>query len=61
MKFGTVTLTSDAVYYAGISPGTPGLYQLNIQVPNVLDGDYPLVLTLGSFSTPAGGFVTVKH
>jgi len=25
------------------------------------DGDYPLILNLGSFSTPAGGYLTVKN
>jgi len=25
------------------------------------DGDYPLVLTMGSFSTPAGPYITIKN
>ena len=59
---GTATLDTSAVFYAGVSPGTAGLYQLNIQVPNsIADGNYPLVLTLGTFTTPAGGFITVKN
>jgi uncharacterized protein (TIGR03437 family) len=62
VTLGTTTLDASAVFYAGVSPGTAGLYQLNIQVPNsIADGDYPLVLTLGTFATPAGGFLTVKN
>jgi uncharacterized protein (TIGR03437 family) len=59
---GSIALDPHAVLYAGVSPGTAGLYQLNIQIPNsIADGDYPLVLALGSFATPAGGFITVKN
>jgi uncharacterized protein (TIGR03437 family) len=55
-------LDASSVLYAGVSPGTAGLYQVNIQVPaNLADGDYPITLVLGSFSTPVGGFVTVKN
>jgi uncharacterized protein (TIGR03437 family) len=62
VTLGTTTLNASAVFYAGVSPGTAGLYQLNIQIPNpIADGDYPLVLSLGSFTTPAGGFITVKN
>jgi uncharacterized protein (TIGR03437 family) len=62
VQLGTLNLDPGAILYAGVSPGTAGLYQLNIQVPqNLPDGDYPLVLTLGAFSTPAGGFITVKN
>jgi len=62
VTFGTANLAAANVLYAGLSPGTPGLYQLNIQVPaNLADGDYAITLALGNFSTPAGGFVTVKN
>ena len=62
VTLGTLTLDPAAVYYAGVSPGTAGLYQLNIQIPTTIaDGDYPLVLNLGQFATPAGGFITVKN
>jgi uncharacterized protein (TIGR03437 family) len=62
VTLGTTTLNASAVFYAGVSPGTAGLYQLNIQIPNpIADGNYPLVLSLGAFTTPAGGFITVKN
>lgn len=58
---GTVTLNSSDVLYAGVSPGSAGLYQLNIKVPALADGDYPVTLSLGSSTTPAGGYLTVKN
>jgi uncharacterized protein (TIGR03437 family) len=61
VQLGSYTL-SGAGIYAGISPGTAGLYQLNIQIPaGLADGDYPLVLNLGSFSTPPGAFLTIRN
>ena len=51
-----------SVLYAGVSPGTAGLYQLNIRVPaGLADGDYPISLRLGGFVTPSGGYITVKN
>jgi uncharacterized protein (TIGR03437 family) len=58
---GSVTLSPSDVLYAGVSPGSAGLYQLNIRVPAMGDGDYPVTLSLGSFTTPAGGYITVKN
>src|ERR1035437_1034693 len=58
---GTATLNSSDVLYAGVSPCCAGLYQLNIKVPALADGDYPVTLSLGSFTTPAGGYLTVKN
>jgi uncharacterized protein (TIGR03437 family) len=61
VKMGSVTLNAEDVLYAGVSPGIAGLYQLNIRVPaNLGDGDQAVTLTLGSFQTPALGFITVK-
>ena len=37
------------VLYAGVTPGNPGLYQLNLMVPHdTADGDLPIVLTIGN-------------
>ena len=61
VKLGTTTLDPGLVLYAGVSPGSAGLYQLNIQLPATLaDGNYPLVLTLGTVSTPVG-YLTVQN
>ena len=58
---GTVTLNSSDVLYAGVSPCCAGLYQLNIKVPALADGDYPVTLSLGSFNAAVGGYLTVKN
>jgi uncharacterized protein (TIGR03437 family) len=40
--------TVGSVAYAGLAPGLVGLYQINVQVPQVADGDaVPLTFTLG--------------
>jgi uncharacterized protein (TIGR03437 family) len=62
------------VKFLGLTPGLCGLAQANIQVPNLPTGDYPLVLTVGGYSsasavvsisgpgTPPPAFVTlVSH
>ncbi len=61
VTLGATSLAAANILYAGVSPGTAGLYQLNIQVPSLPDGDYPIVLTMGSFSTPAGPYLSVKN
>lgn len=62
VTLGGTPLAASNLLYAGISPGTAGLYQLNIQVPaGLADGDYPIVLTLGGFSTPTGAYLTIKN
>jgi uncharacterized protein (TIGR03437 family) len=47
----TVTIggTNAVVAFAGIVQA--GLFQINIQVPNVSSGDQPLVATIGGMST----------
>ena len=61
VMLGTLTLDSSDVLYAGVSPGSAGLYQLNIKVPALADGDYPVTLSLGSFNAAVGGYLTVKN
>lgn len=62
VTLGTSALPSANPIYVGVSPGTAGLYQVNIQVPaGLADGDYPLMLNVGGFSTPSGAFLTVKN
>jgi uncharacterized protein (TIGR03437 family) len=62
VSLGTVNLNASDIVYAGVSPGTAGLYQLNIRVPaNLADGTYPLTLSLGIYTTPSTGYITVKN
>jgi uncharacterized protein (TIGR03437 family) len=59
VQLGTSTLADADLLYVGASPGTAGLYQLNIRVPaGLAAGNYPVTLTLGGNSTPAG-YLTV--
>lgn len=46
-----------AVSFAGVI--APGLFQVNVAVPEVGSGDQPLVLTMNGASSPAGVFVPV--
>jgi uncharacterized protein (TIGR03437 family) len=43
----TVGGQSAQVVFAGLSPGSPGLYQVNLIVPQLAHGDYPLQITVG--------------
>jgi uncharacterized protein (TIGR03437 family) len=62
VTLGTNPLPAADLIYVGASPGTAGLYQVNIQVPaGLADGDYPITLNLGAFSTPTGAYLTVKN
>jgi uncharacterized protein (TIGR03437 family) len=36
------------VAFAGMTPGSVGLFQLNLQVPNVSPGEQPLAVTVGN-------------
>jgi uncharacterized protein (TIGR03437 family) len=46
--------------YAGVTPESAGLYQLDVTVPsNLAPGNYPIVLTINGVSTPTGGFLAV--
>jgi uncharacterized protein (TIGR03437 family) len=61
VMLGSTPLDPSYVLYAGASPGTAGLYQLNIIVPpGLASGNYPLVMTLGTSSTPTGGYLAVR-
>jgi uncharacterized protein (TIGR03437 family) len=61
VTLGSLPLPAANVLYVGASPGTAGLYQVNIQVPTLTDGDYPISVSVGSFSTPAGSYLTIKN
>ena len=45
--------------YAGLAPGSVGLYQFNFVVPTVPDGDYPIVFQVGSTKTTQTMYLTV--
>ena len=41
------------VIFAGLAPGYMGALQLNLRVPNLASGDYPLVVTIGEAQSNA--------
>jgi uncharacterized protein (TIGR03437 family) len=47
------------VTYAGLVG--PGLYQINATVPNVADGDAPVVAQMGGVQSPAGVWITIQQ
>ena len=59
----TVTFgsTPATLTYAGLAPGVVGLYQFNITVPDVPDGDYPVTFQAGAVKTSLAVYVTVKR
>jgi uncharacterized protein (TIGR03437 family) len=40
---------------------SPGLYQFNITVPNLSDGDYPIIASLGGASSNRSVLVTIQR
>jgi len=53
----TVTMAGQTVNaaFAGLSPGSVGLYQVNFQVPNnVVAGDYPIQVSVGTAKSQTG-------
>lgn len=53
----TIGGVSAAVQFAGLVG--PGLYQLNVVVPQLAGGDAPVVATVGGAQTQAGAMITV--
>lgn len=50
------------VFGAALSPGTAGLFQIAIQVPDSLsDGDWPIQASTGGVSSPAGTILSIHR
>ena len=39
----------------------PGLYQFNVTVPDVPDGDQPVTAQTAGASTPSGTYITIQR
>jgi uncharacterized protein (TIGR03437 family) len=61
VTIGGVTLTPQQIVYAGLSPNFVGLYQFNLIVPNVPDGDQPLTMRVGNASLTQALTVSVRR
>jgi uncharacterized protein (TIGR03437 family) len=58
----TINSTPALVYGAALAPGSAGLYQIAIQVPNTLsDGDWPMQASIGGALSPTGVVLSVAH
>jgi uncharacterized protein (TIGR03437 family) len=61
VTLGGVVIPTASVLYVGVTPGSPGLYQLNFQVPaSAPNGNLPLVIQIGTQQSPAGAYLTVQ-
>jgi uncharacterized protein (TIGR03437 family) len=58
VQFGT---TSAMLIYQGLSPGYVGLYQFNIVVPTVPDGDYQINVSQNGTALPQTFYLTVQN
>jgi uncharacterized protein (TIGR03437 family) len=49
-----VALASTSVEYVGVTPGTPGLYQVNFKLPKPVASNPEIRIAIGDRSSPAG-------
>ena len=54
VSIGGNVLTGDRVKYAGVTPGSAGLYQINLSMPDNPGSDPEIRVAIGSQSTPPG-------
>lgn len=54
-------LTAAAISYAGLAPNNIGLYQFNIMVPNLPDGDYQINVNVGGAQLAQTVYLTVHQ
>jgi uncharacterized protein (TIGR03437 family) len=50
----TIGGTAAHVVFAGLAPGFAGFYQVNVVVPQLAPGDYPLVVTVAGIASNSG-------
>jgi uncharacterized protein (TIGR03437 family) len=60
VTIGNVTVSGADVSYAGLAFDAPGLYQVNVKVPDVPDGDQPVAVHIGNAVTQGGVTIPVK-
>jgi uncharacterized protein (TIGR03437 family) len=55
-----VACPPSSVYYAGVTPGYAGLYQINLRLPDVLRADPEIRIAIGAQTSPASIRLTVR-
>lgn len=61
VTLGGTALPAANILYAGVTPNSPGLYQLNLLIPaGTPSGNLPLIIQIGSQQSPAGAYLTVQ-
>jgi uncharacterized protein (TIGR03437 family) len=62
ISLGSTMLDGTGVLYAGVTPGSAGMYQINIRVPaSIPSGDQPVVMKVNGIASPSGAYITVKQ
>lgn len=62
LTIGTVEVADADLLYAGVTPTYAGLYQINVRIPaGAPDGDLPVLVRVGEFSSPAGPYLTIQR
>ena len=61
VAIGGVILAAQDIQYAGLAFDAPGLYQLNVRVPSVPDGDQLISVTVGNSTSQTNATIPVKH
>ena len=63
ISFGSITgsTTPATLTYAGLAPGNIGLYQFNLTVPQVADGDYHINISVGGVQVQQALYLTVHQ
>ena len=48
------------VFYAGVTPGTPGLYQLNLKLPDPVAANPEVRISIGASTSPPAIHLDVR-
>jgi uncharacterized protein (TIGR03437 family) len=57
-----VVLGAEDVLYAGVTPGSAGLYQVNIRVPEAMaEGEPGVGIKVGGVASPNGPYLLIRR
>jgi uncharacterized protein (TIGR03437 family) len=60
VSLGGVLVDPKLIWYAGVTPGYAGLYQVNLQLPDPIAPNPELRLVMGGYKSPAGMILPVQ-